>query len=180
MNTMMYFGGGVLGWDRPDVHLPLTHQRVFKVSWNDVGVSILGEEPKDPLQSLYLLNGAVVGLLADHTRAFERVPGVVVDDEGVPLDCPRLLTKPVACPCVGLGVIRSIDTTHRVFYVATPVPLRLLETVTILARGSLDIPYQMLTRGQLDEGPYLSAVSASGLGSKVRKPRNNLLRKGTK
>lgn len=175
MSLFQYFAGIVPGLGRPDTSLRITHQDVFKIPWDSVGIFIDGERI-DPLQCLYLLNVSLVGLLVDPDRSFESSPGTVAVD-GAIYDCPRLLSAAPNCPCVGLGLIRSIDVEKRLFYLVTPLPLELLRPVNGLFRGTLEVPFGFFQRGRLENGSYMGVISATGLGSKVRKPRTNLQRR---
>ena len=84
-------------------------------------------------------------------------------------------------PCVGLGILRSIDTNRKIFYVLTPVEPSLLRNVTSFVGGNIGLPLECLYRGiYSDSFPYLSfgqAVTNPGLGSEVMKSRNNSGRK---
>ncbi|GAV74388.1 MobB domain-containing protein/Clp1 domain-containing protein [Cephalotus follicularis] len=64
--------------------------------------------------------------------------------------------------CVGLGIVRAIDTFKGSLYVITPVPPSMLEKVDLLLQGFIQIPACLLqVRGCIS--PYMSAnvLSAS-------------------
>lgn len=46
--------------------------------------------------------------------------------------------------CVGLGIVRGIDTSKNVFYVITPVPQSTLEAVDLFLQGFIQIPTSLL------------------------------------
>lgn len=58
--------------------------------------------------------------------------------------------------CVGLGIVRSIDTMKGVLYLITPVPLEILEKVDLLLQGFIDLPTSLL-QVQGCVSPYMSA-----------------------
>lgn len=58
--------------------------------------------------------------------------------------------------CVGLGIVRSIDTLKRVLYLITPVPLDSLEKVDLLLQGFIELPTSLL-QVQGCVSPYMSA-----------------------
>ncbi|PRQ16052.1 putative P-loop containing nucleoside triphosphate hydrolase [Rosa chinensis] len=80
----------------------------------------------------YSLNGSIVGL--------------AVSTEGSK-DLPW---------CVGLGIVRSIDTLKGLLYVITPVPQGTLENVDLLLQGFIQIPTSLL-QVQGSRSPYMSA-----------------------
>ncbi|KAL3618004.1 hypothetical protein CASFOL_038325 [Castilleja foliolosa] len=58
--------------------------------------------------------------------------------------------------CVGLGIVRGIDTLKGVLYVITPVPQQSLEDVDTLLQGFIQIPTALLqVQGCIS--PYMSA-----------------------
>ncbi|KAG8379024.1 hypothetical protein BUALT_Bualt07G0045200 [Buddleja alternifolia] len=58
--------------------------------------------------------------------------------------------------CVGLGIVRGIDTFRGVIYVITPVPQQILEDVDLLLQGFIQIPTSLL-QVQGCVSPYMSA-----------------------
>ncbi|KAK7259121.1 hypothetical protein RIF29_24719 [Crotalaria pallida] len=59
--------------------------------------------------------------------------------------------------CLGLGIVRGIDTTKGVLYVITPVPHSSLEKVNLLLQGYIQIPTCLLqVKGCIS--PYMSAT----------------------
>jgi polynucleotide 5'-kinase involved in rRNA processing len=87
--------------------------------------------------------------------------------------------------CLGLGLIRSIDLQHRLFYILTPVSPTLLPKVTSLVGGSIETPLQFLFRGcHAESFPYLTIRDhnhnynrTKPLGSDPMQSRNNIARK---
>lgn len=58
--------------------------------------------------------------------------------------------------CVGLGIVRGIDTFRGILHVITPVPPQILEDVDLLLQGFVQIPTSLL-QVQGCVSPYLSA-----------------------
>ncbi|KAI7755958.1 hypothetical protein M8C21_025008 [Ambrosia artemisiifolia] len=94
------------------------------------------EVPK--AETFYSLNASIVGL--------------AVNSEGSE-DPPR---------CVGLGIVRGIDTLRRVLYIITPVPLNVLEDVDVLLQGFIQIPTCLL-QVQGCVSPYMAANVLPGI-----------------
>ncbi|XP_015882700.3 polynucleotide 5'-hydroxyl-kinase NOL9 [Ziziphus jujuba] len=62
--------------------------------------------------------------------------------------------------CVGLGIVRSIDTFKGLLYVITPVPLSTLEKVDLFLQGFIQIPTCLL-QVQGCVSPYMSQNALS-------------------
>jgi hypothetical protein len=115
------------------------------------------------------LNGSIVGLCCSGTLPTGSSSSAA--DESITAD---------AClPCVGLGLIRSIDRVKRYFYILTPVPTTLLQTVDEIVGGSIQVPTECLYRGvDAESFPYLSCDAVSiGIGGEFMKSRNTLMRR---
>ncbi|XP_021855500.1 polynucleotide 5'-hydroxyl-kinase NOL9-like [Spinacia oleracea] len=80
----------------------------------------------------YSLNAAIVGLAVSYA-----------DSQSLPV-------------CVGLGIVRGIDTLKNVIYLITPVPQKILTGVDILLQGYIQIPTGLL-QVQGCVSPYMSA-----------------------
>ncbi|CAA3026463.1 polynucleotide 5 -hydroxyl-kinase NOL9 [Olea europaea subsp. europaea] len=88
------------------------------------------EVPKT--ETFYCLNATIVGLAVS---------------SGVSDELPH---------CVGLGIVRGIDTFKGLLYVITPVPQQTLENVDLLLQGFISIPTCLLqVQGCIS--PYMSA-----------------------
>jgi hypothetical protein len=84
------------------------------------------------------------------------------------------------------GIVRSIDTTARCFYLLTPVPPAALSRVSLLLRARLDLPPVFLYQGAaavLGASPHLdpyltfAVLATPGAGGAAQKSRGNLVRK---
>lgn len=85
---------------------------------------------------LYSLNATIVGLAVSS-----------VDSQSLPV-------------CVGLGIVRGIDTLKNLLYVITPIPRSILASVDLLLQGFIQIPPSLLqVQGCIS--PYMSASVVS-------------------
>lgn len=72
---------------------------------------------------------------------------------GLAISCADSQSLPV---CVGLGIVRGIDTLKNVIYLITPVPQNILAGVDLLLQGYIQIPTGLLqVQGCIS--PYMSA-----------------------
>nr|GEV97542.1 probable myosin-binding protein 5 [Tanacetum cinerariifolium] len=102
-----------------DIAGALASHSPYEVSVSAVKIKHLHcEVPKAEI--FYSLNATIVGL--------------AVDSEGAG-DLPR---------CVGLGIVRGIDTLRKVLYIITPVSPSVLEDVDVLLQGFIQIPTCLL------------------------------------
>ncbi|KAL2492812.1 Polynucleotide 5'-hydroxyl-kinase NOL9 [Abeliophyllum distichum] len=103
----------------------------YEISISSVKVKhIHCEVPKT--ETFYSLNASIVGL-AVSSEVSEQLPH-----------------------CVGLGIVRGIDTFKGSLYVITPVPQQTLEDVDLLLQGFVQIPTCLL-QVQGCMSPYISA-----------------------
>jgi polynucleotide 5'-hydroxyl-kinase GRC3/NOL9 len=119
-------------------------------------------------ESLFrILNGSLVGLCVGNRQAGETGG-----------DCT---SSSALEPCVGLGIVRSIDRSRRLFFVLTPCPTSKLELVSVLAIGCIPLPVECYFRGVHSESfPYQSfegSRTADALGGDPMKSRNNIVRR---
>ncbi|KAG1671780.1 hypothetical protein FOA52_000157 [Chlamydomonas sp. UWO 241] len=139
------------------------------VSLDDVRVSMLGESADLSAGQLgHALNGAVVGLAVAGWRGGGGGGGGVCV-------APRLP------PCLGIGLVRSVDMASRTLYVLTPLAARPheLQRVDTLLMGKSELPTSLLQAGDT-VSPYLSlfSLSTEGTASGGAKSRGTLDRKG--
>mmetsp|Transcript_10464 Transcript_10464/g.23225 ORF Transcript_10464/g.23225 Transcript_10464/m.23225 type:complete len:603 (+) Transcript_10464:2-1810(+) len=111
------------------------------------------------------LNGSIVGLCCNP------------DDFEMPLSSCNAGTCVPILNCVGLGIIRSIDHKHKVFFVLTPVHPRLLVNATSLVAGNFNLPTECVYRGvHSDSFPFLAcghSITNPTVGADVMKSRNH-------
>jgi polynucleotide 5'-hydroxyl-kinase GRC3/NOL9 len=181
-----YFLGSTEIWDRVEfgqhgiadheceIGLRLASQKPYVVPMDCVRYgSIRGVDNARDLGSedmlLDALNGSIVGLCCSGTQQTGRSGAVA--GESITIDH--------CLPCVGLGLIRSIDRVKRYFYVLTPVPTTILQNVDEIVGGSIQVPTECLYRGVNAESfPYLSCDGVSiGIGGEFMKSRNTLMRR---
>jgi polynucleotide 5'-hydroxyl-kinase GRC3/NOL9 len=83
--------------------------------------------------------------------------------------------------CVGLGLVRAIDRSRKLFYILTPVDGPQLQGVTVLVGCGIDLPVEFWFRGVHAEAfPYQTFARASTtmVAAEPMKSRNNIGRKG--
>lgn len=91
------------------------------------------------------LNGSIVGLCCNP------------DAIDLPLSNCNFGTGVPVLSCVGLGIIRSVDYSRRLFFVLTPVHPRLLTSVTSFVGGKIILPLECVYRGVYsDSFPFMS------------------------
>jgi polynucleotide 5'-hydroxyl-kinase GRC3/NOL9 len=150
----------------------LAAARPFVVALDALDVRFTQSEWSRDIRSkdrlLDALNGSLVGLC-------QRQEEEVMDDAG---KTPSLL------PCVGLGLVRSVDSARRLLFLLTPVKLATLQSVNCLLLGTnVHLPVHCYFRGIHAEAfPYLSFQEknemADILGSDPMRSRNNINRRG--
>ncbi|CAM9457960.1 unnamed protein product [Pylaiella littoralis] len=148
-----------------------------RVPWRAVQIRVMVGSVS-PSFVLHALNGALVGLVTMPKQpgggGGVGFAGSAEPPAGEGLIC--LAETPLA-PCVGLGIVRSVDVDKRVLYVLTPEPSEVLKDVNVLVMGSLQLPMVMLYDPSLCAHPYFSSEA---VGGGVIKSRNNLLRRGVR
>lgn len=144
-----------------------------RVPWRAVQIRVMNGSVS-PSLVLHAINGALVGLVVMPRQPYEGGGGGggVEPPIGEGLVC--LAETPLA-PCVGLGIVRSVDVEKRVLYVLTPEPADVLKDVNVLVVGSLHLPMVMVYDPNWCSHPYFSSEV---VGGGVIKNRSNLLRKG--
>ncbi|KAI3513435.1 hypothetical protein L1887_20769 [Cichorium endivia] len=106
----------------------------YEVSMSAVNIKHLHSEvPQAEL--FYSLNATIVGL--------------AVSSENLP-------------HCVGLGIVRGVDTLRHVVYIITPVPQHILEDVDVLLQGFIQIPTCLL-QVQGCVSPYMASNVLTGI-----------------
>ncbi|CAN0385305.1 unnamed protein product, partial [Ectocarpus sp. 8 AP-2014] len=163
-------GGKMYDLDH-EVAVLLASARPRRVPFRAVQIRIMNGSVS-PSLVLHAINGALVGLVAMARQPWEGGRSGSVGGGGEGLVC--LAETPLA-PCVGLGIVRSVDVEKRVLYVLTPEPPEVLRDVNVLVMGPLQLPMVMLYDPNWCSHPYFSSEV---VGGGVIKNRNNLLRRG--
>jgi polynucleotide 5'-hydroxyl-kinase GRC3/NOL9 len=130
----------------------LASQKPYMVPWESVQCQRINGVPLLP----EMLNGCIIGLCK--AGSFGR------QNE-----------------CVGLGIIRSIDLSRRMFYVLTPVQPSILPLVNLFVVGNLCLPMECIRLGDKSNSfPFQSETSVATdiVGSLPMRSRKNILRKG--
>ncbi|KAH6589427.1 hypothetical protein BASA61_005616 [Batrachochytrium salamandrivorans] len=155
---------------------PLVSRVPYTVPWTSIRIKFIQEDISFS-QSLYALNGTVVGLLVDD-GAYQTVhPRPTVQNRVnlkiVPTQSPL---NPHFTRCVGLGIIRSIDPQLGQFYVVSPVPSHVLSSVNLIVRSpGLELPMCLIINGYENTRthlPYTTYTPAEGVGAVFRRNRH--------
>eukprot|EP00890_Picochlorum_soloecismus_P005943 jgi/Picsp_1/634/NSC_00630-R1_pre-mrna cleavage complex ii protein family len=128
----------------------------YMVSASDIKVeSVFGCMPYS--QTLRVLNASVVGLCYSENSTPDAAGNCF--------------------PCLGLGIVRSIDASSNIVCILTPLGTTTVQRVTHLLVGKLELPSSLLQTETL-KSPYLAlhAMASEGTGAGAGKSRNNLLR----
>ncbi|CAM6093296.1 unnamed protein product [Calypogeia fissa] len=111
-------------------------------------------------ESLYSINGTLVGL---------GVGSTALDKDNK--------SDGFHSSCVGLGIVRGVDTEKGLLYIITPLPSDILQEVDTLLQGRVEIPVSLLqAKGYVS--PYLchNSVAIEGTGSVAMKPQKRFTR----
>ncbi|XP_012940738.1 polynucleotide 5'-hydroxyl-kinase NOL9 [Aplysia californica] len=93
-------------------------------------------------------------------------------------EMPYTFKEMPVCECLGLGIVRGVDTDKGLLYVVTTLPAVTLRKVNTVLKGSLTLPDQLILK-QKGTGslPYVDALApstaVSSLRPRSRMPRNN-------
>lgn len=135
----------------------------FAIPWQDITIKFLMHKVP-PSQTLYALNGSVVALCTDSTTfKLGNSPIYVIPHEYNNL-----------CECLGLGLIRCIDTSKKLFYISTSVDPSYFDQLKCIVKGpgegGIDLPasFRSLNNGLK---PYISFGVVQGKASKPLKTR---------
>jgi polynucleotide 5'-hydroxyl-kinase GRC3/NOL9 len=158
-----------IGDDECTIAHRLAHQVPYKISLDAVEWKVAcGDDVHRNISSeasmLQVLNASIVGLCCRNTD--------------IDQDTPTHLL-----PCVGLGIVRSIDLVGRRFYILTPVPIQELKRVNVLVRASstIALPLEAYFRGVESEAFVYQSLGCDNqkvqiLGGEPMQSRNSIAR----
>ncbi|KAK9813030.1 hypothetical protein WJX72_007830 [[Myrmecia] bisecta] len=124
----------------------------FVVAWQDVHIEGLHASCAEPVLP-HAVNGVVVGLAKGQAAALEGGKAVL--------------------ECVGAAVVRTVDAAKGLLYLLTSVPEAVLQQVTTLQVGRMELPSSLLQTGAI-MSPYLTSwsISTEGTGAALNRGRN--------
>eukprot|EP00092_Neocalanus_flemingeri_P043126 GFUD01047430.1.p2 GENE.GFUD01047430.1~~GFUD01047430.1.p2 ORF type:complete len:337 (-),score=83.91 GFUD01047430.1:77-1087(-) len=149
---------GKTGWPSPVYRIPLA----------SLTLGVL-HTTVDPASMLAVFNLALVDLCEvkeKHTRKPTNKSVYSVMGGSLPI-----------VPSLGLGLVRNIDMTAGVLYLATSIHTSVLDRVNCLMVGSTRLPDSVLLSHRMKGSPYLASGSANPLDNawqRHHKPRGNL------
>jgi len=135
----------------------------YVIPWADVTIKFLMHRVP-PSQTLYALNASVVALCHDSSSLKMGNSPIHI----IPTEYDN------SCHYLGLGLIRSIDTSKQIFFISTPLDPSYLEQVNCIVKGpsegGIDLPAYFRSCASGTK-PYLSFGNVQGLASKPLKTR---------
>ncbi|BFZ08622.1 hypothetical protein BsWGS_11661 [Bradybaena similaris] len=143
----------------------LTSLPPYAVPYRQFGVSICHHKLTGK-EVLTAIDASVVALcVADLSKA-----------ERVSEDLPLVFAEMPVCDCLGLGIVRGIDTDKGLLYLVSTLPRVHLQMMNTILKGSLSLPDQILLK-QTSSGPipYVDALAPSTAVASV-KPRSRMPR----
>jgi polynucleotide 5'-hydroxyl-kinase GRC3/NOL9 len=176
----------------------LVRRRPYAVPWSVIQrVDMLGSEEVACEEVLRALDVSIVALVESAAETDRAVP--LVRQAAPATSAGQLRYDPNAPPtsaqgtlCLGLGVVRAIDTANASFHLLTPLPATLFARVNVLQKGEIELPTVLMVDYAAEhdgpEGticgveyaqvPYLESTGyGNGVGSKKRRVRRNVMRK---
>lgn len=161
----------------------LAEELPYAIGLKDIKLSVL-YCTVDPSEVYRVLNGSVVGLcttasVIDIARSRRRHGTQQLKRKIAQQTKQSSATSEGAIPfCVGLGIVRSVDSTTGTLYVLTPLHEDVLNAfINVIEVGRLElVPFILQT--DTYSSPYLAlnSLSINGTGAGVMRSRNNLLR----
>ncbi|KAI9906483.1 hypothetical protein PsorP6_003372 [Peronosclerospora sorghi] len=145
----------------------------YAVSFDQVDISFAGSSVA-PSQLLFSLNACIVGLCINpEYKPFKQ--DISKPHEGP----PRILLPPVHAPCLGVGIVRSVNAEKRQLFILSPLPLSVLTRVNLLVRSNMSLDNIMVSANDSAQAPYVvtDVIPSEGTGSAIMQSRYNLKRK---
>lgn len=147
---------------------------------------------------LKALDVSIVGLVGGAIEDASAEVDPSRDPETLAFDPARMDEDDLSNSCLGLAIVRSIDTASKSFHILSPLPSSTLGAVTGIQKGEIDIPTVLLTdyadAAKTGPGadnlfgvdwknvPYLEgrdiAQQGAGIGNARRRIRRNVMRRG--
>lgn len=145
----------------------LAAMKPYLVAWEHVDCHVIGNSDIQSHDAVMAaLNGSIVGLCSKQAT---KITNESNSNDMFPT------------PCLGLGIVRSIDRVRQLFYILTPVEPSELQSVNLLCKGETALPLECYFRGVYAESfPYQSFDVMSNtdiLGAEPMRSRNSLSRK---
>lgn len=153
MATGATFGNSGITDDSCNLALKLSSMKPYMVPFDSLDCVVVKEDGNESVlrgdDTLETLNSSIVGL------------------------CGQIVGRTRAC--YGLGIVRSIDLTHRLLYVISPVNATILRaSVKAIVASQMQVPIELIFCGEHSESfPHLSFEGASvAIGGDVMKSKS--------
>lgn len=192
LSTISYFHakslhtGTIDSVPRWETSLPLCAHPPYeveaKVALDNVCLAMSGMEDIASSEIQTVLNGAIIALVEAEEEVRPSEAGFDIPyTQGFPPPSPHTSN------CVGLGLVRSLSSTH--LHIITPLPPHLLARCRVLTKGEVELPIWGMLDFRSENGdnvagverskvPYLRWGKGEGLGGEKRRVRRNLMRRG--
>eukprot|EP01125_Pyxidicula_operculata_P006050 TRINITY_DN2115_c0_g2_i1.p1 TRINITY_DN2115_c0_g2~~TRINITY_DN2115_c0_g2_i1.p1 ORF type:complete len:932 (-),score=242.71 TRINITY_DN2115_c0_g2_i1:140-2935(-) len=135
------------------------HEITYNVPFSKVNVKFLTSSDISTSQIFYALNATIIGILNDSTPyQSKRTQNSDVDKAPlIRIVENNPITNYAAIPCLGLGIIKSIDIKTNHFTVVTPIPRNLLPKANTFHRSDMELPATLLFKESSVNIPYITA-----------------------
>eukprot|EP00124_Ichthyophonus_hoferi_P002176 Ihof_evm6s138 gene=Ihof_evmTU6s138 len=129
MSFAAYFGASI----------PLVDLGSYSVSFDNISLCVLGEEVSWS-QILYAFNVSLIGLISAPT-----VPALRPNQSDLELaKVPGYVKSLPPSHCIGLGIVRAVDTAYGLLHVISPESGANMEAVDLLVKGQMEIPMMLM------------------------------------
>ncbi|CAL1538995.1 unnamed protein product [Lymnaea stagnalis] len=145
--------------------MTLTSSPPFTVPYKLLGIHVCHNRVV-PEEILNAIDASVVALcVADLSLAIKTNDELPLTFDDMPI-----------CSCLGLGIVRGIDTAKGLLYIVTPLPKVSLRKMNTILKGSLTLPDQIIFKQKSSSPvPYVDALARSTAVASVR-PRARMPR----
>ena len=175
-----------------DFSQSLLAKRPFVVPFGNFhDIQVLGSEQVCRGEILRALDISIIALL-DAERGEDELDSKAETDQAKIAYDPSRGAEALSGTCLGLAVIRSIDSAARQFHILSPLPPQVLARTTVMHKGDIELPTVLLldyaNDSPSEEGlcgiewrhvPYLEGRDEvqPGVGAARRRVRRNVMRR---
>ena len=147
----------------------------YSIRFHKLLVHVVQTSQLPDTEAVHVINGSIVGLCRVVMNSLISSDSPPLTSSLGPLSSTSSSLRmyngdtPIV-PCLGLGIVRSIDVEKGLLYLLTPLPLERLKGVNMLVRGNIQLPRELLLSRNFSEvPPYHCAphetLSGTGAGA---------------
>ena len=147
----------------------------YSIRFHKLLVHVVQTSQLPDTEAVHVINGSIVGLCRVVMNSLISSDSPPLTSSLGPLSAASSSLRmyngdtPIV-PCLGLGIVRSIDVEKGLLYLLTPLPLERLKGVNMLVRGNIQLPRELLLSRNFSEmPPYHCAphktISGTGAGA---------------